>query len=170
MSNVDVNQAYLFLIFILNGIFIGIIFDFFRILRRSFNTPNPVTYIEDVLFWTISAFSVLYTLFIFNNGAIRGYIFVGLLLGIILYMLFFSKTIMNISVKIILFFKEVIGKILKVVITPIKAVFKTIKKILSIFEKNASKCLLKMKNDVKNNQKLKIKSKKNKKLENKEGF
>ena len=170
MNNVDVNQAYLFLIFILNGIFIGIIFDFFRILRRSFNTPNLITYIEDVVFWTISAFSVLYTLFIFNNGAIRGYIFVGLLLGIILYMLFFSKTIMKISVKIILFLKETIGRILKVVISPIKVILKTIKKIVNIFKKNASKCLFKVKNNAKKSLKLKIKSKNNKKLENKEGF
>ena len=31
-----VNQAYLFLIFTLNGIFIGLVFDFFRILRQGF--------------------------------------------------------------------------------------------------------------------------------------
>lgn len=76
MNNVAISQAYLFIIFILNGILIGILFDIFRILRRSFKTPNIVTYIEDVLFWTISAILVLYSLFVFNNGEIRGYIFV----------------------------------------------------------------------------------------------
>ena len=38
-----VNQAYLFLIFTLNGIFIGLVFDFFRILRQGFKTNNVIT-------------------------------------------------------------------------------------------------------------------------------
>ena len=75
MNNVAINQAYLFMIFILNGILIGIVFDIFRILRRSFKTPNIVTYIEDTLFWIVSALTILYSLFTFNNGEIRGYIF-----------------------------------------------------------------------------------------------
>jgi len=38
---------------------------------------------------------------VFNNGEIRGYIFIGLFLGIALYMLFLSKTVVKVSVKII---------------------------------------------------------------------
>lgn len=80
MNSDTINQAYLFLIFILNGILIGLVFDVFRILRKSFNTPNFVTYLEDVFFWIIAAFIVLYSLFIFNNGQFRAYIFIGILL------------------------------------------------------------------------------------------
>ena len=40
-----INQAYLFLIFTSNGVFIGLLFDFFRILRKSFKTINIITYI-----------------------------------------------------------------------------------------------------------------------------
>lgn len=56
------NQAYLFMIFVLNGILIGIIFDIFRILRRSFNTPNWVTYLEDRDI--LDSFSINCTVFI----------------------------------------------------------------------------------------------------------
>ena len=42
------NQAYLFLVFIINGIVIGLLFDFFRISRKVFNTNNMKTYIEDI--------------------------------------------------------------------------------------------------------------------------
>ena len=38
------NQAYLFLIFSLNGFIIGVLFDFFRILRKSFKTKDIITY------------------------------------------------------------------------------------------------------------------------------
>ena len=34
------NQAYLFLVFSLTGVVIGILFDFFRILRRTIKTGN----------------------------------------------------------------------------------------------------------------------------------
>ena len=42
------NQAYLFLIFTINGILIGFLFDIFRILRKSFKTNDLITYIEDI--------------------------------------------------------------------------------------------------------------------------
>lgn len=170
MSEVTVNQAYLFVIFILNGILIGLIFDIFRILRRSFNTPNFVTYIEDIIFWTISALSVLYTLFVFNNGEIRGYIFIGLFLGVVVYMLFFSRIIIKVSVKIILFFKDIIYTVLKLVSYPFLVILKIINKILIKPTKFVKNRIHNVKNKIKNCQKLKIKSKNRENLENKEGF
>lgn len=130
MNGETINQAYLFMIFILNGVLIGITFDVFRILRRSFKTPNFITYIEDMLFWIISALIVMYSLFIFNNGQFRGYIFIGLFLGIAIYMLFFSKFIIKISVKIILFIKKFVLAILKILGYPIGIIYKIIKNIL----------------------------------------
>ena len=76
-----INQAHLFLIFLLNGISIGLLFDFFRILRKSFNTKDFMTYIEDVCFWLLTGLLILYFIFIFNNGEIRIYMFVSIILG-----------------------------------------------------------------------------------------
>lgn len=70
------NQAYLFVIFILNGFLIGILFDIFRILRKSFKTKDWLTYIQDILFWIITGFIILYSIFRFNNGELRGFIFI----------------------------------------------------------------------------------------------
>lgn len=162
MNNIIVNQAYLFLIFILNGLFIGIIFDIFRILRRSFETPNLVTYIEDCIFWIISAMSFLYTLFVFNNGEIRGYMFIGLLLGIAIYMIFFSKAIVKISVKVITFFKNILYKIFKIIIYPVQIILKVINKAIDAF--------CKIFNNVENSLKKQVKAKNNRKVKNKEGF
>lgn len=130
MNEETINQAYLFLIFILNGILIGITFDVFRILRRSFNTSNFVTYVEDTLFWVISSIIVMYSLFVFNNGQFRAYIFVGILLGIAIYMLFFSKIIIRISVKIIEAIKRIAMFLFKIISYPIKIVYKLFKVIL----------------------------------------
>ena len=140
LDNVALNQAYLFLIFILNGIIIGIIFDIFRILRQSFNTPNFVTYIEDVLFWIISLLTVLYTLFEFNNGEIRLYICIAILTGIIFYMIFFSKIIVKTSVSIMKILKKVFGYIFKIISYPVKIIWHIIEKCLN-FVKNKKICL-----------------------------
>ncbi len=156
MNQATINQAYLFLIFILNGILIGVIFDIFRILRKSFCTPNIVTYIEDSLFWLISAFIVLYSLFVFNNGEIRGYIFIGIICGIALYILFLSRFVVKISVKIILFLKKVVYSVLKVIIYPIRIILNKAKNVISFINNLIKKC-----------QNL---PKKQKKIKNKEGF
>lgn len=130
MNLETINQAYLFLIFIVNGLIIGTIFDIFRILRKSFKTPNIVTYIEDVIFWVVSALIVMYSLFVFNNGEFRAYIFIGILLGAVIYMLFFSKFVVNISVKIISILKNIILFIYKGIAYPIKIIYKFTKHIL----------------------------------------
>ncbi len=100
------NQAYLFLIFTLDGFIIGLIFDFFRILRKSFKTPNLVTYIEDILFWILTGFLILYSIFIFNNGEIRFFMLLGISIGIALYMLTLSNYLIKITVFIINIFKN----------------------------------------------------------------
>lgn len=123
------NQAYLFLVFTINGIIIGLLFDIFRILRRSFKTSDIITYLQDILFWILTGLILLYSIFTFSNGEIRFYMLLGVLLGCLIYMLMFSKYFININVKIILVLKKVIGKILSIIIFPIKIIVKFIKKI-----------------------------------------
>ncbi len=43
-------QSQIFLLFFVIGIIIGIIFDFFRALRKSFKTSDLITTLQDVLF------------------------------------------------------------------------------------------------------------------------
>lgn len=47
-------QVNLFLIFTIIGLIISLLFDFFRILRRSFNTKDIITYLEDIIFWVLT--------------------------------------------------------------------------------------------------------------------
>ena len=116
------NQAYLFLIFVINGIIIGLVFDFFRILRISFKTKDFITYIEDILFWIITGIILLYSIFIFNNGQIRFFMFLGVIIGVISYILLISKYIIKVNVFIINLVK-------KIFLIPLKFIYKIIKKI-----------------------------------------
>ena len=125
------NQASLFLIFTIEGIIIGLIFDIFRILRKSFKTTDIVTYIEDILFWLITGILILYTIFVFNYGEIRFFMFVGIFLGAMLYMLLISRYVIKISVTTIEFIKKTIMLILKIVIFPFQFIYRILKKIFS---------------------------------------
>ncbi len=124
------NQAYLFLIFIINGILVGLLFDIFRILRKSFKTSDIITYIQDVLFWILTGFILLYSIFTFSNGEVRLYMFLAVFLGCLIYMLIFSKHFIKINVKIILILKGMLGKIIKILIYPIKIIINFARKIL----------------------------------------
>lgn len=119
------NQAYLFLVFIINGIIIGLLFDFFRIARKVFHTNDIVTYIEDILFWILTGIIILYSIFTFNNGELRLFMFLGILLGAFVYMVFVSSYIIKINVKIINMLKKVFG----ILITPCKMIYKFLHKV-----------------------------------------
>ena len=136
------NQASLFLIFTIEGTIIGLIFDIFRILRKSFKTSDIVTYIEDILFWVITGILILYSIFIFNYGEIRFFMFVGMFLGAMFYMLLVSKYVIKISVSIIEFLKKAIIFVLKIIKFPIEFIDKIIEK---IFKKPILFCIINVK-------------------------
>ena len=117
------NQAYLFLIFILNGLIIGFLFDFFRILRKTIKTTDFVTYIQDFIFWILTGIIILYFIFTFNNGEIRLFLFLGILTGVLIYMLLFSNFIIKINVKIINFAKKILEIPIKLIIKIIRKIF-----------------------------------------------
>lgn len=91
----------IFLSFILIGIIISFLFDFFRILRRVYQTPDFLTIIEDITFWIISGIILLSGIFILNEGKIRAYLFIGIFTGILLYMITLSKIITRLGTKIL---------------------------------------------------------------------
>ncbi len=116
------NQAVLFLIFSLNGVIIGLIFDFFRILRKSFKTSNLMTSIQDIIFWIITGISVIFFMYNFSDGTIRFYMFLSLLFGFIIYILAISQYIIKIFVYIIKTVKTILNSIIKFITYPLKKI------------------------------------------------
>lgn len=139
MSELISNQLYVFLIYSFSGVIIGLFFDVFRILRKSFKTPDFVTYIEDIIFWILTGLFLIYIIFKFNNGEIRSYIFIGLGIGILLYLLIFSKYFIKINVIIIKYLKAIFRTIFQIITYPFKV-------ILKIFDKLILKNVVKIKN------------------------
>lgn len=121
----NLEQLTNFIYFIITGMVLGIIFDVFRILRKSFKTSDFVTNIEDILFGIITGIVLLFTIFLFNNGELRLYLFLGIIFGIILYLLLISKYFIKINVEII----KIIKKFIILITKPFIILLKFIKRI-----------------------------------------
>lgn len=168
-------QAYSFLIFVINGIGIGILFDIFRVLRRSFHTLDMITYIEDILFWILAGCLTLFTIFTFNNGEIRLYIFLGILLGVVIYLLTISKYFIKLNTFLITILKKWITGLIHIICYPFILIIKGLRKLLlkpiSFITINLKKILRKMtKPSKKQSKKFIFFEKKQKKTCTKEGF
>lgn len=138
------NQAYLFLIFTINGILIGFLFDIFRILRKSFKTNDLITYFEDIIFWILTGGIVLLSMCKFSDGELRGFNILGISIGVVLYMLTISTFIIKISVLIINVLKIIIKKTVNIIVFPLKFIFKPI----SIICINIRKSFLELANKI----------------------
>lgn len=125
--NMVKNQAYLFLIFTVTGIIIGILFDIFRSLRKSFKTKDWLTYVQDILFWILTGVILLYTIFTFGDGEVRFYMFIGVFIGCMFYMIIFSQYFISCNVAMINFIK----KVCKFIAYPIYTLSKMICKIIA---------------------------------------
>lgn len=151
MENTIGMQLYSLFLFIIAGIIIGIFFDIFRILRRTFKTPDWITYLEDILFWIVTGIFLLFLLFYFQNGEIRGYVLLGLFFGILIYILTISRHFIKISVKLLMMIKNIIKQILlwcwkpfaflwkilcKIIIKPISFMVINVRKLFIYFHKN----------------------------------
>ena len=119
-------QLYSLFVFTISGVAIGIFFDIFRVLRRSFKTSDIITYLEDILFWILTGSFFLYILFKYNNGQIRSYVLIGTATGVIIYMLTISRYFIKINVFIVTTIKKIIIYPIKVIISFFKKVLKPI--------------------------------------------
>ena len=110
------NQVYVFLWSILIGSILALVFDVFRLMRRKGNTKNIVVYIQDIIYWIIVAVIIIISAFVTNDGELRGFMFVGYIIGAIFYLILFSKVLLKIC-GALLDFIENIGKWCRSIIT-----------------------------------------------------
>ncbi len=122
-----VNQVYIFLYAILGGAIVALFYDILRIKRRAIKTNVIIVSLEDILYWLVAAMFLFITVYKSNSGEMRGYIFLGNVIGVILYETLFSKIIIDSSVKIINLIKRILLLIYKILSYPFKLIYKILK-------------------------------------------
>ena len=81
----------------------ALIYDLFRIKRKTIRTLNLITYIEDLIYWIIVSLIIFLMVYISNDGQLRGFIFLGIAVGALLYIMLLSRLVMKVSLSILSF-------------------------------------------------------------------
>lgn len=107
---------------ILAGILIGILFDFYKIIR-GVKIPKVVMVIEDLLFWVLAAL-VVFVFLLLNNYAFLGpYVYAFMIVTLLLYIKLISPIVLHIERKFISIFMLGIRVFWKNTVYPIKIIY-----------------------------------------------
>lgn len=120
------SQEQVFIFFFIIGIMIGIIFDIFRVVRKSFKTADVITFFEDLIFIIISGVLIIFGIIKINGGEVRFYLFLGIFFGILIYLL----TISNLCVIILYEIVKICKKLFKIPFLCLKRTFNYAKSII----------------------------------------
>jgi len=100
---------------ILSGVFVGFCFDIYRIARWRLRFNKVLTFIGDLLFSFIALLLIYYCAQKANYLELRFYLYGASLLGLLLYLKFFSKSskrMFNILFSIFFFLKNLVVSII----------------------------------------------------------
>lgn len=78
-------ETVVFLYACLLGVGLGVVFDFFRLLRLIFGGQPFLVFLEDLLFFTLAAGCTLYFSITFCSGWMRIFVLAGEFLGFVIY-------------------------------------------------------------------------------------
>jgi spore cortex biosynthesis protein YabQ len=120
------DQLVFFAQVLLVGAAAGLIYDFFRILRRTFRHPDALTQAEDVIYWLLATVFIFYFILHSNDGEIRFYAVVGVFGGMGLYFFTLSRLLMAVSGVVIDFLKRVILTVVGIILAPVKLLIKAL--------------------------------------------
>ncbi len=135
------SQTNTFLLSIGGGIASAFIFDLFRIRRRTIKACRYLVYAEDIIYWTLLALLIFVFVYFINEGEIRGYIFIGMILGATVYFLTASRFVIRILAAFFKFLFMFIGTFIKVILAPFIQLVRITARILKKINALAGKCL-----------------------------
>lgn len=122
------SQEEVFLLFFIIGLIIGLIFDFFKVLRKAFKTSDLITFVEDLLFLFMAGSLIVFGIIKLNSGEVRFYLFLGMFFGILIYSLTISKLYVIILYEFVRICKKIVMFIIQMFRNIFKFIFKQIKK------------------------------------------
>ncbi len=97
-------QVFSFFTAFLFGIGYSVFYCFFKAIRKGFRHNAIVVFIEDILFFVITAFATFFLLLALTNGEIRFYMLLGIFIGFALFYFSLSEILSSI---IAAFFKVI---------------------------------------------------------------
>lgn len=121
---------------VLVGAVLFLLYDLLRIFRRIAPHGNIWIGIEDFIYWLVCTGVVFVMLYQENDGMVRGFAFIGIVLGMGIYYLFLSRYVVKVNVLVIKTVLHFMSKILGFFFHPI---WRVVKKIGRFFRKQLKK-------------------------------
>lgn len=124
-----------FLISVLWGVILLFAYDLLRIIRRVLKHNSFFLAIEDLIFWVVSSVFIFAMMYRENNGIIRGFSIMGMMIGMVLYHYGISEWFVTSVTKLIYIlmrpFAIIINRIKKVILFVLKK-FEKLVKLISV--------------------------------------
>lgn len=94
-----------------HGVVLMMAYDCLRILRRVIPHGKMLTAVEDLFYWVCGALYLFACLYRENSGMLRGYLFIGVVLGMGAWYLSLSTYFVRYLSELLLFIKKVIKRL-----------------------------------------------------------
>ncbi|MFC0216117.1 spore cortex biosynthesis protein YabQ [Paenibacillus chartarius] len=79
-----------------SGLALGVLFDGFRVLAGQLRVPRWTQPVTDLLYWSLATILVFRILYWSNHGQVRLFVFIGLLIGVVIYFTSLSKAVISV--------------------------------------------------------------------------
>ena len=145
MNNYISDELSFFIASLVAGVTGGIIFDFFRSVRKGREEKKVLIAAEDILMWISEAMLIFYVVYKYNSGGLRFYFFLGFAAGFVLYILTVSKTIVFLLYNIRIIIEGIVGTVLRFFKKICLCLLKPIKFFMDLSAKCVKKLIIKSK-------------------------
>lgn len=125
----DMNrQIALFLFSLINGMVVGILYDFYRVIRGFEKQSKIIVAIQDILFWILTGI-IVFILMMYTNYAYMSFnVFMYGALGFIVYLKFVSEIAIISLDKIVRIINTIIRIVFNWVFYPLRIIFHKLSK------------------------------------------
>ncbi|MDD5936839.1 MAG: spore cortex biosynthesis protein YabQ [Lachnospiraceae bacterium] len=157
MNEFILAEVNFFLASFLWGVLLFLAYDQFVILRKIIHHAKPMIAIEDIGFWITAGILIFRMMYQMNDGVIRYYAVISLILGMKLYQILFSRMIVKAGSSVGLWIKKQIRRFLHFIASPLRLLIKQVKRFLHFIGRIIKKRLMIIWNFITNRLKLRMK-------------
>lgn len=111
----------IFLLSVVLGAALGVVYDCFRVLRIIFPpaAKKGAVIAEDIIFWLIYGFCIFCYAAAYARGQVRFFIFFGSLIGFVLYIVTVGNLITGVIRRIFDIIRKILRKVYSIIIEPL---------------------------------------------------
>lgn len=128
MNDFILAEVNFFLVSFLYGALLFFAYDILVIFRNIIRHARFVMAIEDIGFWITAGILIFCMMYFVNNGVIRYYAVISVLLGMKLYQIILGKHVVYVGSRFGLWIKRLVKRLFRFLSTPMRFLFKQFRK------------------------------------------